>query len=284
MIPLTTTDGVGGEEAFYPILNIPDSQSPVSDADYCRNMAKRIAMPYPRLHLMPGYGKYKGTERLAIVAGGPSLNETLAELDVMPTIMACGSAHDRIVELGYVPDYTVVSDPHPAAARYLTNPVKSCKYLISSACDDAVFDALDGFDVILWNSAGVGLEHYQGEPCIQGGGTVTLRATNLAIVLGHLNHHYFGFDSSFKDEQQTHAYAYDEPEKIIRVRVGGVNGREFLTNASGMVQALHWQEQLRHTGYMFTPTVHGDGMIAEIMRQGHNMEMAQSAHAEREIS
>lgn len=263
---MTNLDGVGGG-AFHPILNIPDTRTTVSDEVYARQVTKWLRSSLPRLHQMPGYGKYKGPDPIAIVAGGPSLNKTLDELSCMQTIMVCGTAHDHLVSLGFMPDYAVIADPHPVVGGFIKAPIDGCNYLVSSACDDSVFKSLEGYQVTLWNSAGIDFKYFQGEPVVQGGCTVTLRALNIAIVLGYLNQHFFGFDSSFEDGAETHSYECPEYEEVRKVRVGGEDGRVFLTNTTWLCQALHFQEQLRKTAHLFKPTVHGDGLIAEIMKQ-----------------
>jgi hypothetical protein len=251
---------------FRPILNIPDTRCGFSEDELGANVAKRFEAGYPRLHSMEGYGKYKGTNPLAIVTGGPSLNKTHWRLNEYKTIMVCGSAHDHLVNMGYKPDYAVICDADPSVPENYRRPVKTCKYLLASSCHDSIFEALAGHDVTIFHNAGIDPKHYRGEPYIQGGCTVTLRALNVAIVLGYLDHHYFGFDSSFEDFEHHHAYSYGSDEDVIRVRVGGEGGRVFLTTPTWLCQALHFQEQLRKTGHLFSPTVHGDGMIAEIMR------------------
>jgi len=263
---ISSIEGVGGG-AFHPILNIPNTQTSVTDEVCARQVTKWLRSSLPRLHHMQGYGKYKGPDPIAIVAGGPSLNRTLDELSTMQTIMVCGTAHDHLVSLGFLPDYAVLADPDPIMGGFIKKPVDGCNYLVSSGCDDSVFKALEGFQVTLWNSAGIDLKYFQGEPVVQGGCTVTLRALNIAIVLGHLNQHFFGFDSSFEDGAATHSYEHPEYEDVQQVRVGGEGGRVFLTNTTHICQALHFQEQLRKTACLFRPTVHGDGLIAEIMKQ-----------------
>lgn len=252
-----------GGVVFHPILNIPDTQCAEPDEVLARNVAKRLDSDLPRLHHLPGYGKFKPGP-LAIVAGGPSLNKTLDDLCEIGPKMVCGSAHDHLVSLGIVPDYAVICEPDAIAVNYLKNPVPSCKYLIASSCHDNLFERLEGFDVTIWNSAGIDPSNFRGEPMIQGGCTVTLRALNIAIVLGHLNLHFFGLDSSFEDAG--HAYEANwEDQTPIEVQVGGK--RVFKTTKAWLAQALHFQEQLKQTGWMFEPTIHGDGLIAEIVKQ-----------------
>lgn len=258
------TDHNGAEGDFRTISHIPETVCSSPMEDVCRNVAKRMASNLPRLHKMPDYGKYKGRP-LAIVSGGPSLNDTLDELSEIKTIMVCGSTHDHLISLGFKPDYAVICDSAPEAAHYVRKPLRSCKYLVASGCDDAVFDVLDGYDVTLWHSAGIAVEYFKGEPIIQGGSTTTLRALNVAIMLGFLDQHFFGFDSSFPDTKQHHAYPHHDPVNPFPVKVG--NKRIFQSDIFGLVQAIHFQEQLNRTGFLFTPTIHGDGMIAEIVKQ-----------------
>jgi len=240
------------------------------------NVEKCFARDLPRFHNLPEFFKLKREEPLSIVAGGPSLKKTLHELnELKDTIMVCGSAHDHVISLGYVPRYCVVCDPDPIMVNYLKNPHPRTTYLISSQCDENLFDALKHYAVAVWHSGGVESKEeeeriYRGEPRIGGGCTVTLRAIPLAIMLGYGNQHFFGFDSCF-DGDEHHAYSAEDVSPPVDVRVG-VNGKVFHASTYMLAQAEQFKTLcLKGYGHLFTPTIHGDGLIAEIMKEGYRM-------------
>jgi hypothetical protein len=229
----------------------------------------------PRLHHKIDYGKSKRGRPLAIVGGGPSLRQTMDQLREFEDIMVVGSAHDFIVNHGFTPKYAVVcsarNDEGESPKDFIKYPRYYCEYLLASCCHPSLFDALANQNVTLWNSAGrVDNEVFNGEPFITGGSTVTLRAINVAIVLGYYDMHFFGFDSCFESVEDNHAYdagSNSIEHEIIKVRVGHPEtGREFLTHTAWLIQAQHFQEVMQFTGHLFNPTIHGDGLIAEIMK------------------
>lgn len=228
----------------------------------------------PRFHLRADYGKRKDRP-VAIVGGGPSLKKTIHELRDFTDIMVCGSAHDYVVSQGVKPTYTVVCsarhDPGESPSDFIKSPVASCEYLIASCCHPEVFDTLSDQRVTMWHSyAAFPHEIYRNEPLVQGGSSVVLRALPIAILLGYFDLHFFGFDSCFEKPEENHAYdagAHSLEHDLTKVRVGGEDGPEFLTHIAWLVQARDFQEMCKGMGHLFHPTIHGDGLIAEIMRQ-----------------
>lgn len=244
------------------------------------NIEKTHSRKLPDFWDLPEVGKFKGEVPIAIVGGGPSLAETMVELRTFQQIMACGSAHDYLVDQGIAPRYCVVLDPDPLTANYLKKPSPTCTYLVASQCDDAVFKALDGFPVATWHCAGIGVkadedEIFRKRPRIGGGCTVTLRALSIAIILGYGNQHYFGFDSSVRPDRH-HAYDCEDVTGVVDVRMPGSN-RVFYAASYMLAQAAQFQDALRTHGHLFTPTIHGDGLIAEIMKVGLQAAQAKEA-------
>lgn len=235
------------------------------------NIEKSHGRGLPEFFKLPEVMKPKGETPLAIVGGGPSLAETFDEMRGFQQIMVCGSAHDYLVEQGFAPRYCVVLDPDPITANYLSKPHPLCTYLVASQCDDAVFGALKHSAVAVWHCAGVGMKIdedtiFRKSPRIGGGCTVTLRAINIGIILGYGNQHFFGFDSCVRPDR-THAYDVEPVEGIVDVRMPGSN-RVFYAASYHLAQAQQFQDALRNHGHLFTPTVHGNGLIAEIMKVG----------------
>lgn len=240
------------------------------------NTHHNIKRDLPKLQYRPDYGMWKGRP-LAIVGGGPSLKTTLCELREFSDVMVCGSAHDYVVEQGIIPTYAVACEPNNApgdrVVDFIRKPQREIEYLFSTTCDPTVFDEMKDYRICMWNNAG-GIDDsvFNGEPAVNGGCTVTLRAINIAILLGYHDLHMFGFDSSFEHEVENHAYFSGPGEEKnwsnwLYVRIGDEFGRQFKTTRGWIQQAHHFQEMLQHTGWMFNPVIHGDGMIAEIMRQ-----------------
>ncbi len=246
-----------------------ESQMAMEPERVIANIESSFGRGLPTFWELPAVGQFKGDAPLSIVAGGPSLNKTVHEL--AGTVMVCGSAHDHLISLGVRPDYAVILDPDVITANYIKNPMKGCIYLVASQCDQAVFDALQGFDVYLWHCAGIGLKQdedkiFREQPRIGGGCTVTLRALSLGILLGYGNQHYFGFDSCVMGNDH-HAYKSEDVGTICDVTLPGSN-RVFFASGYMLAQAQQFQDAMRTQGHLFQPTVHGDGLIAEIMKVG----------------
>jgi len=209
------------------------------------------------------------TERkdIAIVAGGPTLNETYKEVMKFDHIMTCGSAHDHAVRLGIKPTYHVECDPSWHQVKMYKEKPEGTKYLISSRCSKSMFDRLKGREIYLWHmwEADLGKPVYRGEPAFICGATVVLSAIPVALTLGWKHLHFFGFDSSFKSKEQHHAYEQPETAQMIQVKVGDpVNGRTFETTATWAGQVQQFEDMRNH--WPFECTVYGDSMTAEIER------------------
>ncbi len=253
--------------AFLPIDGVLSTRLNAPLDGIMRNIKRNLRRDLPRLHQLARYGQYAGPEPLAIVAGGPSLNKTLDKLRVMDRIMVCGTAHDHLVRAGFYPNYAVLCDADPASADFIQKPLDGCHYLVATCCHNVVFERLRDHRVTMWNTFHGDRDCFGGEPIIQGGCTATLRAISIGVMLGYLRQEFFGLDSSFEDDDDHHAYpgAVEQPERI-NVRVGGDDGRVFRTTPGWLAQATHFREMVRNMGYMFSPVVHGDGLIAEMMK------------------
>lgn len=250
------------------------------------NMPAKMAMGHKicylqhRRNLMQGLPTLEdsgelGLERvhpIAVVGGGPSLADTLDELKDFPgPVMACGSAHDYLVEQGVRIDYTVVMDPDPIMASYLKQP-SDCRYLVASHVAPHVLFALEGRAVYLFGAGGTfELKDFGPIPIVNvGGRTVGTRGMGVALGLGFKNLHLFGFDSCLRGEA---VHAYENPDDaefdvLIRgsARTVYCNGRKFKCASYMLGQATDFQKFLGNWGDLLNVTVHGDGLLAEIMK------------------
>jgi hypothetical protein len=251
-----------GEPAFVPV-DVLETKCNIPAHIVRSNIEKSFERNLPRLHHLPQYGKHDDRP-LAVVAGGPSLDKTFDELAEFDRIMVCGSAHDYLIGRGFVPTYSAVCDADISTTDFMKLPDHRCCYFIASMCHPALFDLLTGHRVVLWHSFQGDLDCFCGEPAIMGGCTITLRAINLAIVLGYKNLHFFGLDSSFVENE--HCYESQPSSPVtIEARAGG---KVFKTTPPWLAQATHFAEMYRNMSHLFTPTVHGDGLIAAMMNQG----------------
>lgn len=206
----------------------------------------------------------------SIVAGGPSLADTVGRIAARPVI-ACNGAARFIADRGVAPDFCCVADGSDAIAAYFTDPV-SGRYLCASQCPPAVFDALSGRDVTLWhNDNGEGVERAvleeRGGPwtMVGGGSTVGLRAVYLAYLMGARDIHLYGFDSCYQDGEH-HAYQSPSPVDAAGVAMPVHAGGRTFSCAPWMIsQADEFQRVVKALPDA-TFTVHGDGLISWVAR------------------
>lgn len=235
------------------------------------NIRGAMARGLPQFDRLPEFTKFKGDAPLAIVGGGPSLKDTIDELRSFRHVMVCGSAHDYVVGYGIEPRYAVLLDADPIMANYIANPVPTCTYLVASQCPTEVFDKLQDFPVAVWHASGTGLDKLfieQGRTeatSVGGGCTVTLRALNLAILMGYRQQHYFGMDSCFAGNEH-HAYAAEDVVTPFDVHIPET-GRVFMCAPYMAAQAEQFLQWLRDHGSKYVdPIAHGDGLIAELLK------------------
>jgi len=238
---------------------------------FSANIAANCRRELPDIHELP---EWRERMPIALVGGGPSLAGHLDELKRYNLIMACGSAHDYVASQGVEPRWAVCCDPDPAAAAYYRKPVKSCTYLIASACSGAVFDALKGHHVVRWHSGGSNLSSEvwgDGRKIIVGGGcTVGTRAFMLAICFGFSTIHFFGFDGCVSDERH-HAYdfAADDPfdvGEMVDVRLGAPDGPAYRMAGYMLGQLFDFDRLIGKFGGRMDLTVHGGGPLFDLVK------------------
>lgn len=257
--------------AFARIFTKSEIATPIDEV--LENIRANVKRGLPEFHLSHYWQKFKGDAPIAIVGGGPSLPSTLPILRSFRHVMVCGSAHDYVISQGIEPEFAVILDAHATiTASYLSKPCPTTTYLVSSNCHASVFDALKHNQVLLWHCSGTVPEDVRPiTACIGGGCTVTTRAIGVALLMGYGNQHFFGFDSCVRPDQH-YAYARSKADTIqneqpVEVRMIG-SDRIYYATPTNLAQAQHFQDILKTHGQFITPTVHGDGLIAEILRIG----------------
>ena len=143
-----------------------------------------------------------------LCAGGPSLEKELPALVRLAreggTIFAVKSAHDRLLNLGVVPDCCILLDPRGHVKDFIENPHPDVDYIVASMCHRSVFQRLQQHDARVWlYHARVGAGEEQvlasvikdgAELMIAGGCSSATRGLSLAHLLGFRSAHLFGYD------------------------------------------------------------------------------------------
>lgn len=213
-----------------------------------------------------------------IVAGGPSLRDHIQAIKDHrlrgAKIIALNNVATYLNSEGIVPDALVIVDARPENVVFVRGEAK--RYLIASQCDASLFEALEGKDVHMWHAAicdevGDLLKPYvDTHPCcaIGGGGTVGLRAINLAIVSGYQKLHLYGFDSSYSAEQH-HAYkqSLNDHESVVEVFVPLLD-KTYLCSVWMSRQAAEFRDLVVPTlkKNSVRTWVHGSGLIPDMWR------------------
>lgn len=236
------------------------------------NIQRNITRQLPQVFEHP-----VNDQRIAIIGGGPSLEYTIDELracvDDGVKLVALNGTHDWLVEHGFRPSAMIMVDSRPENVRFVQNPVDGCKYFIASQCHPSVFDALEGHEVYIWHANNnIGEEsiledYYLGNfRFIIGGSTVLLRGIWLMRTLGFMKMDVFGFDSCYMDGKH---HAYEQPENDgCEVQELTCMGRKFQCAAWQASQFDDFQHFIQIVGDKFELNVHGDGLIAHMMREG----------------
>lgn len=218
-----------------------------------------------------------------IVGGGPSMRDSLQAikdhrkrgLKVITVNNALSYLHDR----GITPDAHVMLDAREENLSMVQNAPKSVRYFLASQVHPCVFDALSGHDVVLWhNGMGSGDELLEiikpwfdegpdQKPCVlvPGGGTVGLRAINLAWLSGYKKVHLYGFDSCYQDGAH-HAYGQSlndgEPtQEVVMADKAYICARWMIRQAAEFQQQYQY---LRDRGVKVI--AHGKGLIPDMWR------------------
>jgi hypothetical protein len=287
---------LNASEPEAPPAGVIDYQDPVvahhmangamntSDDQILANISSSIRRGHPQIKTHKNNGL-----RVCLVGSGPSLNSTLDELRTLVweggpevALVTLNGAYHWCIEHGLKPTTQIVMDARPSNARFVQPEVPHCHYVLASQCAPELWDAASGyknvhiFHPVTAKDGPVGalLDRYYGEQWIGigGGTTVASRALTLLRITGHLRFHLFGIDCCWLGDAH---HALDQPENNGDIRsrskvTVGVRGsgetRTFSASGWHLKQLEDFCSILRSNGRHFQIEVHGDGMLAHVMR------------------
>lgn len=199
-------------------------QLPVTAEKYADNMERASRRSLPEVEKGSG-----GRRSLAVVGGGPSINDHVETLrkwdgDVIAINGAARWCHDRGI------DTTLLAlDPHPIVMRWAIGAKRA---ILGNTCDPGVFDLLKDADVRLIRIA---------EDGIKGTSSAATTIPHLAAFMGYGSVTLFGCESSYL-LTGTHAYQDEQRNDHMLVEC---DGADWLTSSDFYRQSRELSELIR---------------------------------------
>ena len=220
-------------------------------------------------------------DEVLILGGGPSLSDFAQEIREKRTqgakLITLNGAYNWCLDHGITPSAQVVVDAREFNARFTHPVVDDCKYLIASQVDPEVLAGLPKERTFLWHTSADQIQDVLSETYkvwypIPGGSTVLLRAIPLLRMLGFHKFHIYGCDSCLIEDSH---HAFSQPENdggmVIPTEVGG---RIFRCYPWMIAQGQEFLTLVRLLGNEFDMEVHGDGMLAWMLKHAAAMDEA----------
>ena len=203
----------------------------------------------------------------AIVCYGPSLNETWEQVKGFEHIFSCSGSHKFLIERGIIPEFHVEVDPRAHKVELIGPPHKDVTYLIASTCHRAVFDHLEGFNVVLWHvfdNAEDGLRALPpNEWALTGGCGVGLRTMTIARFFGFTNQHIFGMDGNQRADVGKHAAAH--PSQAKDSFLTEYMGKKYWTTPAFLEAARMTFHELNQMPDV-KATFYGEGLVQDMFK------------------
>lgn len=247
-------------------------------AERKQNIDAALATGHPDVHEC--IGELNGKSAV-IVGGGPSADLQLEHLETLVNDGAALIAIERMLPwcLSHclVPDYVVVMDASDDVTEGLHTLPTATKYLVATQCQPAVFAALKGLDVAIFNTPQRGIKmadlwHKHNRDIVtqvNGGGSVVLCAMSLAMTLGARHLHIFGFDCHVtRSTYATGIAGVGTQDETFEVSAKGQTQRYRTTAAylSFAQQFFKLMEMARRDELIESVRVYGDSLVKAIHR------------------
>ena len=232
------------------------------DDTFQANVRANLPRRHPRLKV----------KQCAIVGGGPSLSDNLADLrkfhefgaDIFAINGAVGYLQDNFVPV----DSGIIYDSRPENAAFIRDGVH---WLIASHAHPSVFEAAKHCDVTMFHSSGAaGVQEIirKAEPLatiLEGTSTGGLQALSIVTMMGYKVARLYGYDSSARGVEK-HAYEQDlnADQALIDIHF---NGKVYPSSAVMAEQAKLFSETYPfYEGAGLSIEVVGDGLLPDMWR------------------
>jgi len=224
----------------------------------------------------------QGQQHLAVVGGGwsleePEVFEELRELYFRGVkLVALNGSANWLMERNLKPAIHIVMDARPANFPFIEKPIPGCKYFLASQCHPTLVDACIDRNVRLFHVISSDsekereiLDNYYNKRWLQvpGAGTVGIVSIMLLRMIGFKFQHLFGIDSCYSPKGTHHAYpqALNDDEGWATFWCAG---RAFRCSAWQASQVHTFQQVIKHHGPLLQLEIHGDGLLAHVLRTG----------------
>lgn len=263
---MRATDGGAGAAAR--VLTMVPPKIATSDEAMLEHVRSALGRGLP----MPQHCRPHG-RTLSVAGGGPSLAETVSQLDGV--IVTANAGLGFLLSKGITPWACGLLDARPHIAD-LIEPHPDVFYFVASTCHPSVFDKLKNSQVILWHPSGApGISETlpRDTPMIAGGTTMGMRWLNLGHYMGFRKFEMHGLDSSYRTTMQgtvkTHAYPDSRDGKAGTIEING-----YVTDNNFLTQCLDWfqmEELLALEADKPQVRFHGDGLLQSMVRERANL-------------
>lgn len=264
-----------------------------SDETLIENIRHSIRLGYPQIKPQPVQ-----RERVILVGGGPSLDETFDELRDLyfqgAKLVTVNGSYQWCLARNLRPSMQIVLDARAENARFVDPAIPQCAYALASQCHAETWAKVQGRpQVWIWHAMsednahrdlldGYYAKHWHG---IAGGTTVIMRAIVLLRTLGYLRMDLFGVDSCFLGGQH-HGYAQAEndTDRAISFEVSPTDdpshSRTFVCAPWHLKQLEDLLQMIRVNGQLFQLAVHGPGLLAYALQTSAELELRPHGAAE----
>lgn len=237
------------------------------------NIQHSVRLGYPQMRTWPVRG-----DRVVLVGSGPSINAELPNIRRAiwegAKLVTLNGSYQWCLDHGLKPDTHIVMDARPSNARFVSPEVPGCRYVLASQCHPETWAAVQGRpDVWIWHGVvraedaiTAFLDRFYAKNWfgVGGGTTVATRALTLLRMAGYVRFDLFGIDCCWMDGAH-HAMPQPENDSDGGFRVT-VCDREFTVAPWQLKQFEDFCAVLKLNGQHFVLTVHGDGMLAHVLR------------------
>jgi hypothetical protein len=250
MVPLKPADRSDKIFDINPVLDKGKRQANI-DAALKRNIPHCMFRSKPR------------SGSVAIVASGPSVTHEVETLRAFEgELWGINGAFAWLRHRGLAPHAFIGLDPEWFLKEYLIDPPKDATYYLGACVDPQVFDHLKGHNVRMWFPADSEVKYPRGVPTVPGGSSCLARAPYLAYMLGYVDVHVFGGDSSYTDRTHVYSEPGNCPTKEQGMVLAQSNGKVFKSAKNMILQASDMVEVA--TNFPGTITIHGGGLMPEM--------------------